>query len=180
MAVFIALLRGINVGGNNKISMAELKRVLLAAGFERVQTYIQSGNVLFESDKDAESLRSQFQAEVKSAFGIACSVLLRTHEEWKQIIAACPYDPIELQEKWTIQLTLLDEQLPQAKRDMLQAVNPGPDEYCVDDRRIYFLFRQSMLDTNYAPCLQKLGTGSTTRNWNTVRKLNDMATAMQG
>ncbi|HWT27454.1 MAG TPA: DUF1697 domain-containing protein, partial [Mobilitalea sp.] len=78
MTIYIALLRGINVGGKNMIKMAELKRVLEALGLIDVQTYIQSGNLLFRSEEDEKSLSEKLQDEIKTAFGVSIPVILRT------------------------------------------------------------------------------------------------------
>jgi uncharacterized protein (DUF1697 family) len=77
MTIYIALIRGINVGGKNKVPMAELKRALEAISLGKVQTYIQSGNVLFESADEAESLRQRIEGEIHKVFGIAATVVLR-------------------------------------------------------------------------------------------------------
>ena len=74
---YIALLRGINVGGNNKIAMSELKRCFLDAGFSHVETYINSGNVLFDGDLDDEStLQKMCETLIKDHFGFSISVAL--------------------------------------------------------------------------------------------------------
>lgn len=74
--VYIALLRGINVGGKNMIKMADLKRTFEALGLGRVQTYIQSGNVLFDSDEEEKTLRDRIEREIEAVFGFSVSVIL--------------------------------------------------------------------------------------------------------
>jgi uncharacterized protein (DUF1697 family) len=91
MAIYMALLRGINVGGKNKIKMAELKALFERLGFSRVQTYINSGNVLFESQENEETLLSQIENEIENTFRLSIRVVLRTYNQLVGIIASCPY-----------------------------------------------------------------------------------------
>ncbi|MDB5083637.1 MAG: hypothetical protein JWN30_523 [Bacilli bacterium] len=104
--IYIALLRGINVGGKNIIKMADLRHTFETLGFKQVKTYIQSGNVLFESDDDEDSLRQRIEHEIESDFGISLTVILRTVEEIERIIENCPFDSNTLSENDSIQLSL--------------------------------------------------------------------------
>lgn len=179
MTVYIALLRGINVSGHNKIKMADLKQTLEKTGFGRVQTYIQSGNVLFESEEGPEPLRRRIEDAIQSAFGLSITVVIRSAEELERIVRDCPYADLSLAEGESIHVTSLTEAPPQKTFDLMAACERGNDEYTIHGREIYFLFRQSILDSKLAKQMQKLGDTSTTRNWNTINKLADLARAMQ-
>jgi uncharacterized protein (DUF1697 family) len=179
MTIYIALLRGINVSGHNKIKMADLKSTLAAMGLGRVQTYIQSGNVLFESQDQDEPLRQRIEQEIKTVFGLAITVILRTDEELERIIRNCPYDPDSLLEGQSIHLTSLSEPPSQKALDILSDNQTEIDEYHIDGQEMYFLFRQSILDSKLAKSLQKLGNTGTSRNWNTIMKLDALAKAMK-
>ncbi|MHB8064989.1 MAG: DUF1697 domain-containing protein, partial [Ruminiclostridium sp.] len=98
MTIYIALLRGINVGGKNIIKMVELKRVFEMIGLRDVQTYIQSGNVLFKSNEAEEPLRKKIEHEIETAFGFPVTVALRTAEELEWIIENCPFSEEEVSE----------------------------------------------------------------------------------
>lgn len=88
---YIALLRGINVGGNNKIAMSELKRCFLDAGFSHVETYINSGNVLFDGDRNDESiLQKMCETLIKNHFGFSVAVALVKAESLKNMMAKAP------------------------------------------------------------------------------------------
>ncbi|MBI5869380.1 MAG: DUF1697 domain-containing protein [Actinobacteria bacterium] len=88
---YIAFLRGINVGGNTLIKMAELKDALTAAGLAEVRTYIQSGNVIFSSDiGDADKLASSIRSTIRKRFSHKVDVAVFTADEWQRIIAAAP------------------------------------------------------------------------------------------
>jgi uncharacterized protein (DUF1697 family) len=175
MTVYIGFLRGINVGGNNKIKMAELKKVLETMGFAGVRTYLQSGNVLFRSEEAEEPLRRRIEQEITSKFGVSPTVVLRTADELQRIIAACPYAPDSLTEGQSVQVSVLTDAPPQQTADILSNGKSDIDEFHIEGREIYFLFRQSVLDSKLASNVQKLGDAATTRNWNTIGKLAELA-----
>ncbi|MGG2067486.1 DUF1697 domain-containing protein [Bacillus sp. S14(2024)] len=179
MAIYIALLRGINVSGHNKIKMAELRHMLETMGLNRVQTYIQTGNVLFESAEDIESLCFRIENEIKTAFGISITVVLRTSTEFESIIEHCPYTDVPLAKGESVHVSILTEEPQQKVAELLSNSERDNDEYYMHGREIYFLFRQSMLDSKLAKNLQKLGNTATTRNWNTINKLAALLKAMQ-
>jgi uncharacterized protein (DUF1697 family) len=91
MNLYIALLRGINVGGKNRIKMADLKHMFESLGLSRVETYIQSGNVLFESNKEEDILQREIEHEFATIFGFSVVVVLRTVTELGKIIRDCPF-----------------------------------------------------------------------------------------
>ena len=179
MTIYIALLRSINVSGHNKIKMAELRCTMEAIGLSRVQTYIQSGNVLFESEEGPEQVRLRIENEIRTVFGISSTVILRTTEELEQILAASPYAGVTLAKGESIHVSLLNEVPPQKAVDFLEGSERENDEYYIHGRDIYFLLRQSILDSKLAKSMQKLGDIATTRNWNTINKLAALARAMQ-
>ncbi len=91
--VYVALLRGINVGGHSAVNMKELKAVFDESGMSRSRTYINSGNVVFESDMaDAVALAETLEAAIEDHFGFPVSVLVRGREEIREIVAALPGD----------------------------------------------------------------------------------------
>lgn len=87
---FIALLRGINVGGNQKIEMKKLKALFESQGFTNVSTYINSGNIFFDSNESPEILQKKIVASIKKEFGFDVPTLVKTKEEIKIIAAAIP------------------------------------------------------------------------------------------
>lgn len=86
---YVALLRGINVGGRNKVAMADLRETFEAAGHHGVRTYIQSGNVLFETDARA-SLEDQLEAMLEERFGVPLVVVVRSHRQLRSVITEAP------------------------------------------------------------------------------------------
>src|SRR6516225_4041870 len=92
MATHVALLRGINVGGNNKVPMAELRDVVASLGHTGVTTYIQSGNVLFTTpENDTDELASALEAAITGAFGVTSSVVVLSRDDLAQILDRNPY-----------------------------------------------------------------------------------------
>ena len=102
MIVYIALLRGINVGGKNIIKMVDLKQVFESIGLCEVKTYIQSGNVLFKSNEAEEFLCNKIEHEIEAVFAIPVKVILRTSTELEQIIFNCPFSKDEVTEAETL------------------------------------------------------------------------------
>jgi len=179
MAVYAGFLRGINVGGKNKIKMAELKKLLETVGLVRVQTYLQTGNLLFESGEDPAILRTRIEQEINGQFGISPTVILRTVDQLEQILVRCPYAAASLSEGQTIQIAVSTEAPDQSMAEKLSQGIGEIDEFQFAGEHIYFLFRQSVLDSKLAVNLQKLGNRVTTRNWNTMQKLSEMAKTIQ-
>lgn len=174
MTIYIALLRGINVGGHNMIKMAELKRVFEEMGLQKVKTYIQSGNVLFKSGEEAETLSKQMEDEIKKEFGFSVPVVLRTAAELEQIIKNCPFSTDSLREGESVQVAFLTDIPSQEGINHLSTVNSGMDEYQIIGKDVYLFFRQSIRNSKLATHLPKLGVPATVRNWKTVIKMASM------
>ncbi|WP_075620273.1 DUF1697 domain-containing protein [Paenisporosarcina indica] len=179
MTIYIAFLRGINVGGHNKIKMADLRLLLETMGLGKVQTYIQSGNVLFESSRDSEELRQQLEKQIKNEFGFSVPVILRTSAELEYIIENNPFSFDHLIEGESIHLSLLSEYPPQKGVNHLLELHGNVDECEVKDKEIYVYLRQSIRISKLAARIQKIGVPSTSRNWKTVKKLEIMAKEME-
>lgn len=179
MTTYIALIRGINVGGKNKLAMAELKRGLEEAGLSRVQTYIQSGNIVFRSDRDADRVRAEVEETITRVSGIAAKVMIRTEAELNAIIAGCPYAEEARAEGKSVHLSVLNAPLTEQELDKLNAGISELDRYHVEGTVVYCHYGQSILDSKLAGNFGKLGDKVTARNWNTVLKLQAMAEAMK-
>ncbi|MBA2938526.1 DUF1697 domain-containing protein [Paenibacillus sp. CGMCC 1.16610] len=184
MAIYIALLRGINVGGKNIIKMAELRKTLEQIGLLRVQTYIQSGNVLFESDADEESLRKLIENEIDRVFHISLAVILRTAEELNFIAANCPYTADEISEAESMSdaeslyVAFLPKEPSKESLARLEVFQTVDDQLRAKGREIYLLYRHSILKSKLANNLPKLDVPATVRNWKTLSKLVALANEM--
>jgi len=177
MALYIALLRGINVGGNNKIKMADLREALGSLGLTRVQTYIQSGNVLFESDEDEAPLRRRIEQTIEQKFGLSIKVILRTSAELRTIVENCPFTDKQIadaeanSEAECLYVSMLLEEPPADRMEKLKAFDAKDDQYRLAGRNLYLLYSQSIRNSKLSAQVEKLGVPSTVRNWKTINKL---------
>lgn len=182
MTHYIALLRGINVSGQKLIKMAELKRTFEAMGFGQVQTYIQSGNVLFAAAEEPGPLRRRIEQAIQAAFGFAVPTVLRTTAEFERIMAFCPFPADALAEGESLYVAILAEAPSREGIDRLAATISETDEYRIAGQEVYLLFRQGAGKTLFTNNLleKKLGVAATTRNWQTITTLARMGQAMEG
>jgi uncharacterized protein (DUF1697 family) len=176
MRNYIALLRGINVSGHRLIKMADLKRMFEAMGFGRVQTYIQSGNVLFASDDEAGPLSQRLEAEIMRVFGFDVPVILRTPAEMERIVENSPFP--EMAEGESLYVSLLTEAPSPEGIERLSAYK-GNDEFRVVGLEVYVLYRAPVNQSKLANNLHRLGVPSTSRNWQTMNKLVALGKSME-
>ncbi len=164
----VALLRGINVGGNHKIPMADLKTWLESAGFTSITTYIQSGNVVLE-----HGARVNVQALVRDAIvehtGWNIAVIVRSASEMRHVVTANPYPGVE---PTKLHVSFLDTP-PQDIDATLDTLRWLPEEFTVVGRDVYLHVPNGMGQSIMAPRLTAI-KGATTRNWNTVLKLLEL------
>lgn len=179
MATMMAFLRGINVGGNHLIKMAELKRELEAIGLRNVQTYIQSGNVLFDgTDEEAAGLEDRIERTLAETFGFPVPTMIRSAAEMSEIARRCPYAFEALSEGQSIHLSLLKAEPTKEELSAIPELDTGADTYVIDGREIYLFYSRSMLDSLLPKKLQKIGP-VTSRNWKTILKMNELAKARE-
>ncbi|MDP4143408.1 MAG: DUF1697 domain-containing protein [Bacillota bacterium] len=180
MTIYIALLRGINVGGKNKIKMADLKKMFEDLGLSEVKTYIQSGNVIFKSNETEEALRNKIEQGIETVFGFSIAVILITAEELENIIQNCPFSKEEVaaaeaaSDSECLYVSLLLQPPSQENIDRLSTYKSDHDIYHVEGRQVYLLFSNSIRNSKLANNLQKLDVPSTVRNWKTINKLSQL------
>lgn len=185
MTVYIALLRGINVGGKNIIKMADLKRAFESIGLCEVKTYIQSGNVLFKSNEGEESLCNKIENEIEAVFGIPVKIILRTSTELEKIILNCPFSKDEvtkaetLSEVESLYVALLSHNPLKENIEYIDVYRSESDKYHIEGRDIYLLFHHSIRNSKLANNLNKLNVSTTVRNWKTLSKLTVLAKTME-
>lgn len=182
MTVYVALLRGVNVGGHNRIRMTALKQALTDLGLDRVETYIQSGNVLFHSIEEAPVLRGRIEQQIRAVFGLDVPVVLRTAAELAQIVANNPFSEAEMRGAESLAIALLADSPPAGSVERLADQSAtGSDEFRVAGRDVYILYRQPSHKSKLSNLFfeQKLGVPATTRNWQTVNQLALMAESLR-
>ncbi|HFK1762905.1 cytoplasmic protein [Bacillus wiedmannii] len=171
MTIYIALLRGINVGGHKVIKMADLKQMFESIGLKQVKTYIQSGNIVFESEKDIGFLNKQIQSEIKNVFDFDVPVMLRTRDEFINTIKRCPYEVDSLLEGESIHVAFLANELSEKEKDQLLMQKNETEDCYIDEKVVYLFFKNSIRNSKLMSQFQKLHTAATVRNWRTVNKL---------
>lgn len=179
--VVIALLRGVNVGGNHILPMAEWKKLCESMGLVNVRTLIQSGNAVFgTSDRKLALLATQMEDAIEKAFGFRTPVILRTGAELEAVVGRNPFAKRKEMDPAKLLVTFLAGQPDKAARDRVLAVaQPFPEKVIVDGREMFIYFPNGAGRSKLPiPKLEKaLGTAGTARNWNTVMRLRDLAAA---
>ncbi|GAB6436434.1 MULTISPECIES: DUF1697 domain-containing protein [unclassified Bacillus (in: firmicutes)] len=171
MTIYIALLRGINVGGHKVIKMADLKQMFESIGLKQVKTYIQSGNILFESEENIKFLKERIQSEIKNVFGFDVPVMLRTNEGFINMIKRCPYEVDSLLEGESIHVAFLANELTEKEKNQLIMQKNDTEDCYIDEKVVYLFFKNSIRNSKLMNQFQKLHTPATVRNWRTVNKL---------
>lgn len=174
MTQYVALLRGINVGGNNIIKMADLKTCLTEAGFEDVATYIQSGNVLFNSpETDIKKIDAKFMAAMGKAFGYKAPIMFRSHAQMKKIVHDAPRGFGTRPDEYRYDVLFVREPLTAAEALNSITLREGVDAAAKGDDVLYFW--RTMVNITRSHINKIVGTpmykNITIRNWNTTSKL---------
>ena len=178
----VALLRGINVGGKAKVAMPELKQLFVDLGHEDVTTYIQSGNVVFRPGRrvPADELVDELEEAVAGKLGVPASVLIRTDTQLDKVLRSNPFvdkgaDPSKLH------VTFLAEAPTKKTADAVAVPAGETDEFSVASGRkeVYVHcpngYGRTKINNTFFE--KKLGVAATTRTWNTVNKLLELARA---
>ncbi|PWJ58338.1 uncharacterized protein (DUF1697 family) [Dyadobacter jejuensis] len=178
MTQYIAILRGINVSGKNIIKMDELKRLFLSMGYRDVQTYIQSGNVVFGAEEgDTSQLETRIMKGIAEGFGMEVPVIVVSASGLRQIAAGNTYlnqEPVEIEKLY---VTFLARTPDGVLSDSLALPSGCTDHFELAQHCIYLKvlggYGKTKLNNNYFE--KKLNVKATTRNWKTVLKLVEMA-----
>jgi uncharacterized protein (DUF1697 family) len=174
MAIHVALLRGINVGGRNLVAMSALCDLLGALGFAGAKSLLQSGNLVFESDtRTAAELERLLEVETAQRLDVTAEYLVRSAEEWGTLVARNPF-PGEAKRDPSHLLVMFMKTAPRA-RDVqaLQAAVQGPERIRWAGKQLYVVYPEGIGRSKLTSILieRKLGVRGTGRNWNTVLKL---------
>ena len=173
---YLALLRGVNVGGNRKVPMKVLSQIFLDCGCSDVQTYIQSGNVVFKSIVvDQTELNKKLSGQIETMFGFAVPLVLRTASQLAQVLNDNPFANETIPDDRLHVMFLADLPDP-ARVDLLDPQRRPPDQIVCRGQEIYLWTPNGLADTKYTNAYfdSTLRTTSTARNWRTVSKLYSM------
>ena len=177
MTTFVALLRAVNVGGNNKIAMPALRSTFETLGYSDVTTYIQSGNIVFDSElRKSTALVAKIEAAISRDFGLTIDVVIRSARELTTVIESNPYlgrvaNPLALH------VVFLNQSPDPARINTLDRTRFEPDEFTLGPRELYLHCPEGVGKSKLpSALLTKLAPApATMRNWNTVNKLADLA-----
>ncbi len=178
MNTYILLLRGINVGGRNSLPMRELVDLLEALECRNVKTYIQSGNVVFQTGKDAPNLTKQISTGVKKRCGFEPHALLLHFQEFEGAIAANPFREAESDPKG-LHFGFLASVPSNPDLRKLDALKANSERFQLIDKVFYLYAPDGVGRSKLAASSERLlGVTMTDRNWRTVCKIRDMAEAL--
>ena len=178
MPVLISLLRGINVGGHHKIKMDELRALYESLGLRDVKTYINSGNLIFRSKAgDVTRLEKRIEDAIEDRFGFRPGVVLRTTAELREAVARNPFTNRGGIKPAKLAVTFLAAQPSAEAVKKALAIDAPPEELRIEGRQLYIYFPNGMGRPNLSMTLveKTLETTGTSRNWNTVGKLLEIA-----
>ena len=178
MTRYALLLRGINVGGNNKIAMADLREVLTDLGYANPQTLLNSGNAIIEVDHPADKIERRVEKAIKSELGLPIQTLARSHRELCDVIAADPFKGVAIDPSRYAVSFLRSAPGPEGKA-ALAAIDPHaftPESWQLIGRELYVWYPNGQARTKLTGPFweKKLQVTATARNWNTVIKLRDL------
>ncbi len=172
----IAILRGINVGGKRKILMNDLKSLCEKLGLEKTETYIQSGNLLFNSEKNNSELEEILKQSIRDTFGFEVPVFVRNSKELETTVSRNPFfdQNADINQ---LHLTFLKEKPAMENLDKIQFYNDEPDKFKLVETDVFIFckgkYHESKLSNTFFE--KKLNVEATTRNWKTVLKLLELS-----
>jgi len=166
---YVAFLRAINVGGNAIIKMADLKQMFESVGLENVQTYIQSGNVIFASEEDSDVLEKQLEGRLEKAAPYPIKLFVRTMQDVQSIARNVPFTAKEGE---AVYVAFLNQKLGKQEKQTLLSLKSEADDFAVKGREVYILRldrEKSVFSNNFLE--KQLKVSATTRNLTTIRKI---------
>jgi uncharacterized protein (DUF1697 family) len=176
MAIYVALLRGVNVGGN-VIKMERLRELWSALGFKNAQTYVQSGNVIFEAEGSPANWSEAIERRLAGESRLPITVIVRSPGELSRVIANCPFLKDKTVDRSKLYVTFLGGTAPKDAAKKLSAINAGADRFHILGNQVYLHCPNGYGRTRLSNgAIEKtLSVRATTRNWNSVNKLHEMA-----
>ena len=181
MTACVSLFRGINVGGNRLVKMADLKAMHEILGLKNVTTYIQSGNVIFTTeDTNTVRLQKEIENAFEEKFGFHSHTLVRSALDLQEIVAKNPFQGQDDKEaKWIVVVFLANQPDTVAQESLLQSYS-GPEQIFILGREMYIYYPEGMGRSKLTNTLleKKLRTVGTARNWNTVLTLQEAVVSL--
>ena len=178
MKKYIAILRGINVSGQKKIKMDQLRSMMEELNFHNIQTYNQSGNNTFYYKKvKTETVEKLIKKKIFDVFGFNVTVIVRNPEEIKEVLENNPFLKDKKKDITKMYVTFLSDKPLKENINKLKEYNYSPEEYLISGKDIYFYtpngYGRAKMNNNFFE--NKLKVSATTRNWKTVNKLFEIS-----
>ena len=177
MTTYIAMLRGINVSGHKIIKMERLRAMFADMGFQNVQTYVQSGNVVFESTEPHAGLAAKIEKRILKEFGFDVPVLTKTAKEMAEIVKRNPFVKDTALDQTKLHVTFLADDPPKNALELLQPFITGAEQLRIIGRAVYLYCPNGSGNSKLSNTTieKKSGCSATTRNWKTTKTLLEMA-----
>jgi uncharacterized protein (DUF1697 family) len=181
MKVAISMLRGINVGGHNIIKMEALRAMHESLGLRGVQTYVQSGNVVFRtSAQDLGQLAGRIENQIEQTAGFRPSVIIRSATEFRALIGKNPFAARPGIEPGKLLIIFLAARPTPEAAEKMQGIRADPEELRIIGREVFAYLPNGIGRAKLPPLIERtLKTAGTGRNWNTVTKLLEMAEKLE-
>lgn len=174
MTSFVALLRGINVGGKNILPMKSFRELLTTLGCNDVATYIQSGNAVFEHSGNSAELAELISTAIETGFGFRPSVMVLTAGEFDAVARANPFTA-EASEPKFLHVWFVREPTTGANTTRMDEIVSGGEKFLLTDSAVYLYAPNGIGRSKLAGGMEKcLGVQATARNWRTVSKIGEM------
>jgi uncharacterized protein (DUF1697 family) len=169
----VALLRGINLGGNRTLPMAELRALLERLGLDEPRTVLQSGNVVFRARAEPAALERRLREETRAALGVDTEYFVRSAEEWRGIVGANPFPGEAARDPARLHVMLCEPAVRAADVAALDAAITGRESVRGAGRHLYAYYPDGMGRSRLTTAVidRSLRTRTTARNWNTVLRL---------
>jgi uncharacterized protein (DUF1697 family) len=181
VTTLLALVRGINVGGRNRVAMADLRRLAERLGCEDVRSLLQTGNLVFRADaRDTDALEGRLERAAVKGLGLAePAFFVRTAEQWSALVKQNPFPAEAERDPGHLLAVLLKQAARPAAVTALRAAIPGREQVAARGRTAYFHYPDGVGRSKLTPALieKHLPGRGTARNWNTVLKLLELARA---
>ncbi len=180
MPVYIALYRGLNVGGKTTVKMEALRAVHEGLGHRGVKNYIQSGNIVFVSDDSVEDLIKACSVGFARAFNFSSRVLIVDADRWAEIIIENPYSAEAAEDPKTVHVGVCIGRPDVERMSALLAKTGGPESFQIRDDVVYLHAPEGLGRSKFAEGVEKAsGVPMTMRNWRTVEALQELAETIE-
>jgi uncharacterized protein (DUF1697 family) len=182
MPVLVAMLRGVNLGPHNRIKMDALRDLCGSLDLLDVQTYVQSGNIVFRTkERNLSSLAKKIRSGIEKKFGFSPEVILRSTSDLREVISRNPFAKMKDIEPGKLLVDFLSSEPSPEACTSVRAIKTDPEKLHIDGREMYIYFPNGAGRSKLSwPALEKiLKTPGTARNWNSVTKLLAMAEGLE-